>query len=86
MSVEIKLSDRAFPVSPAFIEFLHHCLPGASRMCPCTISSARCWRRSMPKESARWRNRWPETEYVITLRHPVAAAISTYEKFTGLPA
>ena len=61
-------------------------LPGASRMCPCTISSARCWCRSMPKESARWRNRWPETEYVITLRHPVAAAISTYEKSTGLPA
>jgi hypothetical protein len=28
----------------------------------------------------------PDTEYVITLRHPVAAAISTYEKSTGLPA
>ena len=28
MSVEIKLSDRAFPVSPAFIEFLHHCITG----------------------------------------------------------
>ena len=27
----------------------------------------------------------PNTEYVITLRHPVAAAISTYEKSTGLP-
>ena len=27
----------------------------------------------------------PETEYVITLRHPVAACISTYEKSTGLP-
>lgn len=27
----------------------------------------------------------PHTEYVITLRHPVAAAISTYEKSTGLP-
>jgi hypothetical protein len=26
-----------------------------------------------------------ETEYLITLRHPVAAAISTYEKSTGLP-
>ena len=28
----------------------------------------------------------PATEFVITLRHPVAAAISTYEKSTGLPA
>lgn len=28
----------------------------------------------------------PETEYIITLRHPVAACISTYEKSTGLPA
>jgi hypothetical protein len=28
----------------------------------------------------------PETEYLITLRHTVAAAISTYEKSTGLPA
>ncbi len=28
----------------------------------------------------------PETEYVITLRHPLAACISTYEKSTGLPA
>jgi len=27
----------------------------------------------------------PRTEYVITLRHPVAACISTYEKSTGLP-
>lgn len=27
----------------------------------------------------------PDTEYVITLRHPVAACISTYEKSTGLP-
>ena len=27
----------------------------------------------------------PNTEYVITLRHPVTAAISTYEKSTGLP-
>jgi hypothetical protein len=27
----------------------------------------------------------PGTEYVITLRHPVAACISTYEKSTGLP-
>ena len=27
----------------------------------------------------------PNTEYVITLRHPVAACISTYEKSTGLP-
>lgn len=26
----------------------------------------------------------PETEYVVTLRHPVASAISTYEKSTGL--
>lgn len=28
----------------------------------------------------------PDTEYLITLRHPVAACISTYEKSTGLPA
>jgi hypothetical protein len=28
----------------------------------------------------------PNTEYIITLRHPVAACISTYEKSTGLPA
>lgn len=28
----------------------------------------------------------PHTEYVITLRHPLAACISTYEKSTGLPA
>lgn len=28
----------------------------------------------------------PGTEYVITLRHPLAACISTYEKSTGLPA
>lgn len=28
----------------------------------------------------------PYTEYVITLRHPVTAAISTYEKSGGLPA
>jgi hypothetical protein len=28
----------------------------------------------------------PATEYVVTLRHPVAACISTYEKSTGLPA
>lgn len=27
----------------------------------------------------------PETEYWITLRHPLAACISTYEKSTGLP-
>lgn len=27
----------------------------------------------------------PETEYLITLRHPLAACISTYEKSTGLP-
>jgi hypothetical protein len=27
----------------------------------------------------------PDTEYVITLRHPLAACISTYEKSTGLP-
>jgi hypothetical protein len=27
----------------------------------------------------------PETEYFITLRHPVAACISTYEKSSGLP-
>jgi hypothetical protein len=27
----------------------------------------------------------PETEYIVTLRHPVAACISTYEKSTGLP-
>jgi hypothetical protein len=27
----------------------------------------------------------PNTEYVITLRHPLAACISTYEKSTGLP-
>ncbi len=27
----------------------------------------------------------PDTEYVITLRHPVAACISTYEKSTGFP-
>ena len=27
----------------------------------------------------------PNTEYIITLRHPVAACISTYEKSTGLP-
>lgn len=27
----------------------------------------------------------PDTEYVITLRHPVAACISTYDKSTGLP-
>jgi hypothetical protein len=27
----------------------------------------------------------PGTEYVVTLRHPVAACISTYEKSTGLP-
>jgi hypothetical protein len=27
----------------------------------------------------------PSTEYLITLRHPVAACISTYEKSTGLP-
>lgn len=27
----------------------------------------------------------PNTEYVITLRHPVSACISTYEKSTGLP-
>lgn len=28
----------------------------------------------------------PKTEYVVTLRHPVPACISTYEKSTGLPA
>ena len=28
----------------------------------------------------------PHAEYTITLRHPVAACISTYEKSTGLPA
>ncbi len=28
----------------------------------------------------------PNSEYFITLRHPVSAAISTYEKSTGLPA
>lgn len=28
----------------------------------------------------------PDTEYIITLRHPLAACISTYEKSTGLPA
>lgn len=28
----------------------------------------------------------PQTEYVITLRHPLAACISTYEKSTGLPS
>jgi len=27
----------------------------------------------------------PNTEYIITLRHPLAACISTYEKSTGLP-
>jgi hypothetical protein len=27
----------------------------------------------------------PNTEYLITLRHPVAACVSTYEKSTGLP-
>jgi len=27
----------------------------------------------------------PHTEYVITLRHPIAACISTYEKSAGLP-
>jgi hypothetical protein len=27
----------------------------------------------------------PKTEYIFTLRHPVAACISTYEKSTGLP-
>ncbi len=27
----------------------------------------------------------PDTEYVLTLRHPLAACISTYEKSTGLP-
>ncbi|MBI4195305.1 MAG: hypothetical protein HY526_09525 [Betaproteobacteria bacterium] len=32
-------------------------------------------------------NVWgPDTEVIITLRHPVAACISTYEKSTGLPA
>jgi hypothetical protein len=31
-------------------------------------------------------NMWgPDTELIITLRHPVAACISTYEKSTGLP-
>ena len=28
----------------------------------------------------------PGTEYVITLRHPIAACMSTYEKSSGLPA
>jgi hypothetical protein len=28
----------------------------------------------------------PNTEYVVTLRHPLPACISTYEKSTGLPA
>jgi hypothetical protein len=28
----------------------------------------------------------PHTEYIVTLRHPLAACISTYEKSTGLPA
>ncbi len=28
----------------------------------------------------------PKTEYLVTLRHPVAACISTYEKSGGLPA
>ncbi|HXF67529.1 MAG TPA: hypothetical protein VNK67_12640 [Burkholderiales bacterium] len=27
----------------------------------------------------------PATEYIVTLRHPVAACVSTYEKSTGLP-
>ncbi|MEK6593731.1 MAG: hypothetical protein AABZ67_11695, partial [Pseudomonadota bacterium] len=27
----------------------------------------------------------PGTEYIVTLRHPLAACISTYEKSTGLP-
>ncbi len=27
----------------------------------------------------------PDTEYIVTLRHPLAACISTYEKSTGLP-
>ncbi len=27
----------------------------------------------------------PQTEYIITLRHPIAACISTYEKSTGYP-
>jgi hypothetical protein len=27
----------------------------------------------------------PNTEYIVTLRHPLAACISTYEKSTGLP-
>lgn len=27
----------------------------------------------------------PQTEYIVTLRHPVAACISTYEKSNGLP-
>ncbi len=27
----------------------------------------------------------PNTEYIVTLRHPVTACISTYEKSTGLP-
>lgn len=32
-------------------------------------------------------NVWgPDTDIIITLRHPVAACISTYEKSTGLPA
>ena len=26
----------------------------------------------------------PQTEYIITLRHPIASAISTYEKSTGM--
>ena len=28
----------------------------------------------------------PDTEYILTLRHPVPACVSTYEKSTGLPA
>jgi hypothetical protein len=28
----------------------------------------------------------PETEYIVTLRHPIASAISTYEKSTGMTA
>jgi hypothetical protein len=27
----------------------------------------------------------PKTEYIVTLRHPIAACVSTYEKSTGLP-
>lgn len=27
----------------------------------------------------------PNTEYIVTLRHPLAACVSTYEKSTGLP-